>query len=294
MRQLVPAMLFASVFAAPAFANETGDGDLSAATDSPTAMTVAAPMDVTIDLTTNLLPELDLAIDGFRRPETDTAAPAPEAMAVSAPEMPISESVFSLEGGISIVSDYRFRGVSYSGKSPAIQPELTLSHQSGLYASLWGSKALAKGNDDAEVDLMIGFAPELGGIETNLAAAYYMYPGLSGANYFEFQAGAARSFGPAKLGINVAYAPAQSALGGVDNLFIGTVAEVGLPGTPISLNAGVGVEDGAFGNSKLDWSIGAAYDLQLFEVGVAYVDTARTAGLGDADGGLLFSMKRAF
>ncbi len=290
MRKIIPALALAGFVATPALANDVAEDDTSVEAPARARMTVAAPMDMTIDLTMDALPELDVTIDGFRPPEP-REAPVADANATNIPD---AEPAFALEGGVSLVSDYRFRGVSYSGKSPAIQPELTLSHRSGLYASLWGSKALVKGNDDAEVDLMFGFAPEVAGFETNLAAAYYMYPGLSGANYFEFQAGAARSFGPAKIGVNVAYAPAQGALGGADNIFVGTIAEVGLPGTPIALNAGLGVEDGAFGNSKLDWSLGASYDLKLFEVGVTYVDTARTAGLGDANGGLLFSVKRAF
>ena len=46
---------------------------------------------------------------------------------------------FSLSGGISVTSDYRFRGISLSNEKPAIQPTLTLSHKSGFYVGTWQS-----------------------------------------------------------------------------------------------------------------------------------------------------------
>ena len=39
----------------------------------------------------------------------------------------------SLSGEIAVVSDYRFRGISLSDEEIALQPTLTLSHDSGLY-----------------------------------------------------------------------------------------------------------------------------------------------------------------
>jgi uncharacterized protein (TIGR02001 family) len=38
-----------------------------------------------------------------------------------------------------VVSDYRFRGISQTDKDFAVQGGLTVSHESGLYASVWGS-----------------------------------------------------------------------------------------------------------------------------------------------------------
>src|SRR3546814_8220482 len=45
----------------------------------------------------------------------------------------------SLSGEVAVVSDYRFRGLSLSDEEIALQPTLTLSHESGLYAGVWGS-----------------------------------------------------------------------------------------------------------------------------------------------------------
>src|SRR3546814_17337331 len=45
----------------------------------------------------------------------------------------------TLSGGIAVTSDYRFRGISLSNEKVAVQPTLTVSHDSGFYAGVWGS-----------------------------------------------------------------------------------------------------------------------------------------------------------
>ncbi|MBU0670097.1 MAG: TorF family putative porin, partial [Alphaproteobacteria bacterium] len=86
---------------------------------------------------------------------------------------------FSLSGGISVTSDYRFRGISLSNEKVEVQPTLTVSHESGFYVGAWGS-----GLPDSplygkfELDLYAGFATEIApGTTVDLGATYYVYPG---------------------------------------------------------------------------------------------------------------------
>ena len=44
-----------------------------------------------------------------------------------------------LGGSISLVSDYRARGVSQSREKPAVQGWIEYFHESGFYAGWWGS-----------------------------------------------------------------------------------------------------------------------------------------------------------
>ena len=59
------------------------------------------------------------------------------AMALSAPAFAQDEAAeeaagpITLSGGVAVVSDYRFRGVSLSDKDFAVQPYLTVKHESG-------------------------------------------------------------------------------------------------------------------------------------------------------------------
>ena len=79
----------------------------------------------------------------------------------------------SIDFTLSAVSDYRFRGLSLSNKDPAFQPSITVTHESGFYASVWGSNIADNGGDKVEVDLTVGVSKEIGGFTAGALAVYY-------------------------------------------------------------------------------------------------------------------------
>src|SRR5688572_21480001 len=66
-------------------------------------------------------------------PDAGEAEPMPEEAA------PVTGSGFGLDLNVTLLSDYRFRGVSRSDEDPAVQAAMTLSHDSGLYAGARGT-----------------------------------------------------------------------------------------------------------------------------------------------------------
>lgn len=203
-----------------------------------------------------------------------------------------AEGPFTVSGGIAVVSDYRFRGVSLSDKDFAVQPTLTVSHESGLYVGVWGSNVAENPGEDVEVDLYAGFA---GGdtITYDLGVTYYMYPGVSDFNYVEMIGKLGTTVGPVTLGGMLAYAPSQDGTSNTDNIYVGTNASVGIPNTPLTFTGSVGYEDGAFGDDKIDWSLGLTAEVKGFTLGASYVDTNRfVGGLGKA--GAVFSIAYNF
>lgn len=203
-----------------------------------------------------------------------------------------AEGPFTVSGGIAVVSDYRFRGVSLSDKDFAVQPTLTVSHESGLYVGVWGSNVAENPGEDVEVDLYAGFA---GGdtITYDLGVTYYMYPGVSDFNYVEMIGKLGTTVGPVTLGGMLAYAPSQDGTDNTDNIYVGTNASVGIPNTPLTFTGSVGYEDGAFGDDKIDWSLGLTAEVKGFTLGASYVDTNRfVGGLGKA--GAVFSIAYNF
>jgi uncharacterized protein (TIGR02001 family) len=203
-----------------------------------------------------------------------------------------AEGPFTVSGGIAVVSDYRFRGVSLSDKDFAVQPTLTVSHESGFYVGVWGSNIAENPGEDIEVDLYAGFA---GGdtVTYDLGVTYYMYPGVSDFNYAEFIGKLGTTVGPVTLGGMVAYAPSQDSTGNTDNFYVGTNASIGIPDTPLSFTGSIGYEDGAFGDDKIDWSLGVTAEVKGFTLGASYVDTNRfVGGLGKA--GAVFSISYGF
>ncbi len=226
---------------------------------------------------------------------------AMSAMAVSAPAFAQEEEAaagpITITGSITGVSDYRFRGVSLSDKDFAIQPSITVKHESGFYAGVWGSNLAENAGDDVEVDLYAGFS---GGEELtyDIGATYYLYPGVSSFNYVELTGKLGSTVGPATVGVQLSYVPSQDNTGNNDNIYYGTNAAIALPDSPISIVGSIGIEDGAFtaGDEKVDWTLGLTANVSGFTVGASYVDTNRKSifAFKDSTAGVIFSLSYGF
>lgn len=187
----------------------------------------------------------------------------------------------SVSGGVDLVSDYRFRGISRSGDEVAVQPSVTVSHDSGFYLGAWGSNVDGgPAYGDIETQLYGGYETEIApGTQLDLGLTYYWYPdGDKAFGPSDYGEGAARlsyMLGPVEAIGTLAYAWNQSALGSDDSLYLGLGLSSGIPNTPVTLTAGLGYTDGglALGGDYLDWSLGARATFDRFTLGLKYVDT---------------------
>jgi len=189
---------------------------------------------------------------------------------------------FSLSGEIAVVSDYRFRGISLSDEEIALQPTLTLSHESGLYAGVWGSTMPDNPlSGQFELDLYGGYATEISpGTSVDVGAIWYSYPGnrswAGPADYVEFRGKLSHDIGPLSATGTIAYAPAQRSMG--DSLYYNLGVASGIPGTPVTVHAGVGYSDGSLAltapaGDYVDWSLGASYVIGPATLSARYIDT---------------------
>lgn len=203
-------------------------------------------------------------------------------------------SDITVSGGATLVSDYRFRGVSFTEEDIAIQGTINISHSSGFYVGTWASSL----EDSAlyghtEVDFYAGYTTEIAsGTSIDVGLLYYYYPNgqsiAGNSDYFEPYASISTTLGPASVKVGAAYAWSQSALGNDDNIYLYTDLGIGIPNTPFTLAAHVGYSDGAlgFGGSYWDWSLGVDAELgNGLTLGVRYVDTDlnRLTGIPAAD-----------
>jgi uncharacterized protein (TIGR02001 family) len=215
------------------------------------------------------------------------AAIATPALAEDAPA-----SDFTVTGGATVVSDYRFRGISQTDKRVALQGTFTVAHSSGLYATVWGSSVddyIAAGSD-AELDLIAGWSGTYGGTTFDVGVLYYYYPGAESlvpgyaSDFFEPYASVKHTFGPVTAKLSAAYAPKQNALsigaGKEDNLYVAGDLSAAVPGTPLSVSAHLGHSFGpsylTIGDEYTDWSVGASYTWNHLTFGVSYVDTDKS------------------
>jgi len=192
----------------------------------------------------------------------------------------------SLEGEIAVVSDYRFRGVSLSGEDPALQGGLTVSLPRGFYAGVWGSNIEEYAGAEIEIDLMAGYAFSAGGVDWDVSAVRYSYLDGDDVDYWEIPVVASKSWDAFTGTASVVYAPEQDNIGGEDSLYLNLAGEYAPESWPVSLDAAIGFEDGAFGDSKVDWSAGVTWPVGPVAIGLHYVgfdgpdgDSAVVAGL---------------
>ena len=114
------------------------------------------------------------------------------AFAADTPANP-EEAGSPIAANVTIVNDYRYRGISQSNFKPAIQGGFDYAHESGFYIGNWNSSiswisdsytstgsATAKGNVSApiEMDFYAGYKKELlgEGFATDIGVLQYYYP----------------------------------------------------------------------------------------------------------------------
>lgn len=208
---------------------------------------------------------------------------------------------FTVSGSAAFVTDYRFRGVSQSNNSVAVQAGLTFQHESGLYAGFWSSSLAGWGTfggPNVELDWFGGYKFGIGPASLDTGFTVYTYPGGADTTTFvELYAKLSGTLGPVGLTGGLFYAPKQTPLGNWfatpeseigskgDNLYLSGDAVFGIPGTPVTAKAHLGYSNGNPGlgpngtsiaptGSYVDWLLGFDVALGPVVLGFNYVDTS--------------------
>jgi uncharacterized protein (TIGR02001 family) len=196
---------------------------------------------------------------------------------------------FTVSGSATVVSDYRFRGISQTDRDFAVQGGITVSHESGFYASVWGSSVddYVAGGSDQEIDLIGGYRHSFGPTTLDVGVLYYYYPGAEdifpgyNSDFIEPYVSVSHTLGPVTAKLTANYAPKQKALtigsGKEDNFYLAGDLSTSIPGTPLSASAHLGHSWGpsylTIGDEYTDWNVGVSYTTGPLTIGVQYVDT---------------------
>ena len=141
------------------------------------------------------------------------------AMSTIAPMAQAEESAWGpITGGVTLTSDYRFRGVSSSDRDAAAQGWLQYDHASGFFGNVWASTIdfndEATADSSLEVDLTAGYNFKIGAeTDASVKAVYYWYADADiqspdpEYDYWEFIAGVSHDFGKFSVTGEVAYSP---------------------------------------------------------------------------------------
>lgn len=101
---------------------------------------------------------------------------------------------FEISGNVALTSDYRFRGISQSDESAAIQGGFDVEFSPGFYVGTWGSSVDFDSNEgydgSLELDYYAGWSSAIGDTDFGIDVGYiyYDYPGDNGnkGDYQEF------------------------------------------------------------------------------------------------------------
>jgi uncharacterized protein (TIGR02001 family) len=102
----------------------------------------------------------------------------------AAPAPAEAKSPHTFTGNMTIISDYRFRGISQTFKKPAIQGGIDYSHASGFYLGNWNSNVSDSAGypgGNIEMDFYGGWKNTWGDYGLDVGLLEYYYPGSNAA-----------------------------------------------------------------------------------------------------------------
>jgi uncharacterized protein (TIGR02001 family) len=95
------------------------------------------------------------------------------------PALAAAQSASPIAGNMSLVSDYRFRGLTQTFEEPALQGGFDYAHSSGIYLGNWNSSISDSfyAGSPLEMDFYGGFKGTAGPVGFDVGVLYYYYPG---------------------------------------------------------------------------------------------------------------------
>jgi uncharacterized protein (TIGR02001 family) len=99
-----------------------------------------------------------------------------------------SEAAAQISGTVAVLSDIRFRGISYTDRGPGAEAGVTYDHASGLYAgALAATLRPDGGNPDLSAQVYAGYARPLSEhLALDVGAARYFYPESAARGNYSF------------------------------------------------------------------------------------------------------------
>jgi uncharacterized protein (TIGR02001 family) len=208
-----------------------------------------------------------------------------------------SSGPFTVSASATLASDYVFRGVSQSQEDFVLQGELSVEHESGLYAGVWGSSvdfipedASPLDEDDAnvEIDIYVGYGFEISDqLAADISLTRYTYPGTNDGFDYDYNELIGTLTWNEMITATVGYSNDVYNLDD-DGVYIGLSGSYGLPWWGLSLDGEVGHynvgsgeavydDDGEFLGSRdlkyMHYSIGLSKEWGPVSASLTWADT---------------------
>ncbi len=217
-----------------------------------------------------------------------------------------TKSPHTLTGNVTLVSDYRFRGISQTYEGPAIQGGFDYVHAIGFYLGNWNSNVASQvytGGSGIEMDVYGGYKRSFGGFGFDVGYLYYYYPnaefqsaGYGGKSFntqevylggswkwivVKYSHAVTDYFGLGSTQVKGGYwadqddgSPLPNRGGSKNSSYFDLTANIPA-GEKVTIGAHVGMLNVKnYGElDYTDWKLGVTYNLKGWLLGAAYVDT---------------------
>jgi uncharacterized protein (TIGR02001 family) len=218
------------------------------------------------------------------------------AQAQTAPAAPASPH--TLTGNISLVSEYRFRGIDQTFGQPALQGGFDYAHSSGIYVGNWNSN-VSEGagfpGGNLEMDFYGGWKKSFGDFGLDIGAIYYYYPGTDASGFTnngktgngkvnnkEVYIGGSWKFLSLKYFYSVDDYFSVPDTKGSNYVDLGFSYDLG-SGWGVNAHYGVLKFKNVTNGDYNDWKLGVTKDINGWVLGAAYVDTDAKGDCGAAE-----------
>lgn len=106
----------------------------------------------------------------------------------SLPATAQDKSEHTFTGNAALATDYIFRGISQTGKEPAVSAGFNYGHTSGIFLGVWGSNVDFNDGGQAhlEFDVFGGIRREYRGVTWELGVIHYAYPGAADTRSYDY------------------------------------------------------------------------------------------------------------
>lgn len=195
----------------------------------------------------------------------------------------VAHAEMEISANVALTTDYKFRGISQSDESPALQGGFDLSFDNGMYVGTWASSVDFDTNGDGfdgslELDYYVGWGGEVSdSVGVDVGILYYSYPGDNGpdGDYLEFYGSVSIADG------TLGFAYSDDYYGETDTFYYLYGDYSFALGENLSLDLHVGYndldEDGGFlsdgQDSYVDYSVGLSTSVASVDLSLAVVGT---------------------
>jgi uncharacterized protein (TIGR02001 family) len=196
-------------------------------------------------------------------------------------DAPAEEAASPFAVTLTLVNDYKFRGVSQSQEDPAFQAAFDYTHPSGFYAGVWGSSidftpehSDFEDHANVEIDTYVGyrFEPaEKWGVDLELLR--YNYPGTRDGYDYDYNEFIGKLTYDGHYSFTLGYS--NDVFNTSENgTYYGLSGSWDLP-AEMTLNSNIGYYDldNALGKGYVDYGIGISRKFGAFTGSVSYVNT---------------------